>query len=700
NDFTQLLWSSYFGGTKNDACNSVKLDGNGNVFIAGGTSSNNLTNTTGAYSPTYNGGESDGFLAKISSNGQMLLQTTYIGENLYDQAFFVELDENDKVYTVGQSAGGNFFVHPQSYSNAGSSQFVAKLNNDLTALERSTVFGTGSANIDISPSAFLVDVCGNIYVSGWGANILQTSPIGNMPTTSNAFQSSAPNGFDFYLVVFERDLEGLLYGTYIGGSQANEHVDGGTSRFDKNGVVYQSVCAGCGGVSDFPTTTDAWSSQNLANNCNNLVFKFDFELIPKAEFFVDMELGCAPFTVDFSNFSTSDDDFVWDFGNGNLDSTTFEPSILYDTPGTYDVFLYVTDTVCLITDTAQVTITVDEPIQLDMPADVALCSPEELTFIPNTFGTANQFVWSSNLNFSDTLNDDLTDSVLIVNPSTDQSYYLSVGDGACNTIDSVQVMFTSAAMELTGDINLCKDEVGSFNVQSLDPNLTLSNFDWSPDSVIVSGEGTNEIDAQFTTSQYVYVEVDVSNGCHLYDSIWVNVSFIAASDVLAIASDTIVPSGTAVNLSALPNGNYNYSWSPTGGISDPNQQNLTVEIFEDITYTVSVSDGICTRTDDVVLKAFTYVCGEPFVFVPNAFSPDGDGENDILFVRSNIVSELTFKVFDRWGELVFESNDITRGWDGTFQGKLLDPDTYDYYLEAYCIDGSQEIIKGNITLIR
>ena len=113
-----------------------------------------------------------------------------------------------------------------------------------------------------------------------------------MPVTPDAFQGVLPKGFDFYLLVIERDFGGPdpLYGSYIGGSSANEHVDGGTSRFDKNGVVYQSVCGGCGGFSDFPTTPGAFRS-NSATNCNNLIFKFDFELIPNAEFTVDNNLA-------------------------------------------------------------------------------------------------------------------------------------------------------------------------------------------------------------------------------------------------------------------------------------------------------------------------------------------------------------------------------------------------------------------------
>ena len=71
----------------------------------------------------------------------------------------------------------------------------------MTSNIASTVFGNGSSAIHISPSAFLVDICGNIYVSGWGANILQATPLNGMPVTPDAFQGTPPNGFDFYLIV-------------------------------------------------------------------------------------------------------------------------------------------------------------------------------------------------------------------------------------------------------------------------------------------------------------------------------------------------------------------------------------------------------------------------------------------------------------------------------------------------------------------
>jgi gliding motility-associated-like protein len=700
NDFASLQWSSFYGGSNNDAVYSIKVDSSANVVFAGGTSSSDLTGTAGGYQPAYGGGISDGFIGKLIPNGQVLQQATYLGVAQYDQTFFVEIDRLDNIFVVGQSNGGNFPVVNANYSNPNSSQFIAKLEPSLDVLIGSTVFGTGSASFDISPSAFLVDICGNMYVSGWGANILQNNPLSGMPVTSDAFQQTSPNGFDFYLIVIEREFNSLLYGTYMGGSTSREHVDGGTSRFDKNGVVYQGVCGGCGGNSDFPTSPGAWSDQNLASNCNALVFKFDFNLIPNAEFTVDNSTGCAPFEVTFDNFSSESDSYVWDFGDGTLDSTTFEPTVTYNTPGTYDVALYVTDSICLITDTAFITITVTPEITIDNMASIALCSPEPIDLEANTDGGATEFIWSSSNDFSDTLNTDLSDSMVTITAPTDGYYYVMASNTGCSVIDSVEVTFTSAALSLAGDTSLCIGDQGTVLAFSGMLGITFSNFDWSADSIIVSGDGTDQVQINPISSQYLYLTADASNGCVITDSIFIGVSNINSNTIGATVSDDEVPVGTSVTLSATPTGGYIYSWIPGDGVDSPNSQTTNAYVEENTTFTVLISDGICTKQASVLVRVFDYVCEEPFVFVPNAFTPNGDNENDVLYVRSSIVEELVFRVYNRWGELVFETSDINTGWDGSFKGKKMDPDVYDYYLEGYCIDGQSFLIQGNITLIR
>ncbi len=703
NDFSALIWSSFYGGAENDGCYSVKLDPDQNIVFAGGTCSNNLPMAAGGYQTSYQGGKVDGFVVKLTPDGQNITSSTYLGTNVYDQIYFVEVDRLGDIYVVGQTMSNSFPVVGNVYVNPNSRQFITKFTPDLSDIDRSTVFGSGENTIDISPSAFLVDICGNIYVSGWGRNLLLSTPLlQNMPVTPNAFQTTPPNGFDFYLIVLERDMEDLLYGTYMGGVDSREHVDGGTSRFDKNGVVYQGVCAGCGGNSDFPTTPGAYSDENLASNCNALVFKFDFNLIPQANFSASSTSGCSPLEVTFENFSSDSSAYIWDFGDGNLDSTTFEPTIIYTEPGTYEVALYVFDPVCLITDSALVSITVFPELELEELEDQFFCNPTDITLAANSFGTANSFEWSTDAAFTDIINPNPNDSVVEHFVSSSGYIYIRLSNEGCELVDSLFVELTSAGLELDGNNYICRGDTAFIEANSTVEGLDFNSYLWTPTGIILTGQGTNQISVNPTQTQYITVTAEADNGCVVVDSILIVVSDLDPSSITASASETVVPEGTVVTISAEPDG-YTYEWFPPDGMVNPNGQQTDVIVNESTVFTVFVSDSACTGFASVEVLVIEFVCDEPFVFVPNAFTPNGDGNNDVIFAKSTIVDdteEFVFRIFNRWGEMVFETSDILEGWDGTWRGKKCKPDVYDYYLEGFCIDGQSFLIQGNITLIR
>ena len=269
-DLSSILWSTYLGGNNDDAVYDVVLDQNNNLYIAGGTNSVNFPTTTGVLSPAIHGGV-DGFITHLNATGSTILASTFIGTPDYDQTYFVELDPYGDVYTTGQTEG----LYPVSagvYSNAGSSQFIHKMNATLDTTIYSTVFGNGNRIPNISPTAFLVDTCLNVYVAGWGRclslGVFTNGNNSNMPITPNAHQSWT-DGCDFDFFVLNSTATAPAYATYFGGGMSQEHVDGGTSRFDKNGVIYEAVCAGCGGYNDFPTTPGVVSNTNNSGNCNN-----------------------------------------------------------------------------------------------------------------------------------------------------------------------------------------------------------------------------------------------------------------------------------------------------------------------------------------------------------------------------------------------------------------------------------------------
>ncbi len=278
-----ILLSTYLGGSGYDAAYGLRVEGD-NFYVTGGTLSSNLPNSSLS---VYKGGV-DGYIAMYNQSGVVIThqKTIYVGTLNYDQAYFVYTDQDKNVYVTGQTTG--LFPHlGNGYYEIGGKQFITIYDAQLNTILNQTVFGNGSLSPKLSPSAFMVDECNQIYFSGWGGAVnlghnQNTSPVSGLITTSDAFQKTT-DGSDFYLIVFDKKLSRVAYATYFGGNITQEHVDGGTSHFDESGVVYQSVCAGCGGLSDFPTTSGAHSRINngiRTNNpslggCNNAVFKFD-----------------------------------------------------------------------------------------------------------------------------------------------------------------------------------------------------------------------------------------------------------------------------------------------------------------------------------------------------------------------------------------------------------------------------------------
>lgn len=428
---SSILWSSYHGGSSVDAGYSVKLDNSDNLLVSGGTISSNLNATSGAFRSSFQGGTADGYVSKINNAGTQLIRTSYIGTSAYDQTYFVETDRFNNVYLYGQTRG----LYPVSagvYSNANSKQFIQKLDSTLSTSVFSTTFGSGSTAPNLSPTAFLVDVCGYIYASGWGGNVntswnSQAGTTFGMPVSPGAFQSST-DGSDFYFIVFGPDASFLEYATYFGGNGSAEHVDGGTSRFDKRGAIYQAVCAGCGGNSLFPTTPGVWSNTNNSFNCNLGALKFDFEINSVT---VDVSAtsisGCAPLAVQFDDIENVAVNYFWDFGDGNT-AAVKSPAHTFNQPGTYEVTLIGYDpTACVgvnLTDTSRVIINVYDEVLSSVNAEV--CDGDSY-FVGGSFQTAAGTYYDT----LTTVNgcDSVVATVLSILPNSSSTQNVSICDG-------------------------------------------------------------------------------------------------------------------------------------------------------------------------------------------------------------------------------------------------------------------------------
>ncbi len=615
-DLSSLNWSTYLGGSGDDAAYSVKVTPSGTVYAAGGTTSPNFPTTTGSLHTSYLGSPCDGFAVALSNNGSALIAGTYIGTSKYDQTYFIELDSYGFVYLLGQTSG-NYPVTSGVYSNPNSGHYITKLNSGLSSIVYSTVFGKGDGNPDISPTAFLVDNCENVYVSGWGGQVNGT--IGNtngLPVTSNAYQSGT-DGSDFYFFVLSKDAQSLLYATFFGGPQSPEHVDGGTSRFDKNGIIYQAVCAGCGGFDDFPYTPGAWSANNNSTNCNLGAVKFEFQLnsVEAHAAAQPSSIGCAPYTVNFTSNGSIGLDYFWDFGDGNT-STQANPSYTYNDTGTYAVMLVVLDTVvCNSFDTTYLTVKVVAPPLIQaagapLPPDG--CAPLLVDF-QNSSTPGINYAW----NF---------------------------GDGNTSFMNSPSHLFTAP---------------GNYSIR--------------------------------------LVAIDTSI-CQNHDTTYLSVTVF--DDALAAfqASPVYIKPGIPVHFQNQSQNSYAWVWDfgdgSTSTLENPDHTYSQVGV-----YTVCLWAKNQNGCDDTVCYDLE-VYDEPKVYIPTAFSPNGDNLNDEFVVFASGYVRTEFRIYNRWGELVFATDDLSRSWNGIYEGKPQEIGVYAWVFIGTLPDGKEEVYKGNLTLIR
>jgi len=663
NSLSTMIWSSYIGGSGNDAVYSMAVDDkDGNVYVAGGTSSTNFPTTTGSYQPAYNGGNCDGFITKINKNGSNIIYSTYYGSNAYDQVYLLQRDKLGYVYVYGQTkATGNTFIHNALWNTPNGGMFISKLGPQLDTLVWSTAFGTGTGMPNLSPTAFLVDLCNNIYLSGWGGAVNGFGGTSGLQITPNAFQSTTDNS-DFYLLVITDDASSIVYATYFGGSVSHDHVDGGTSRFDKKGIIYQSMCAGCGGHSDTPTTPGAWSQTNNSSNCNNAVFKMDFGLPVIVANFNAPPILCAPANVNFHNTSTTTSStgvtYFWNFGNGST-STLVNPSTSYTQSGIYDVLLIVSDTgSCNISDTITKQIVIlsnsigtlapDTICKGDFTQIGILPLPDPNTtynWIPGTnlsatnvpnpiasplnttqymllisngvctdtlhqtvyvenlianagndtivcqgsvtlHATANHpvlsYQWSSNHNFTDTLNIFPSSNSINVSINGSTTYYILVKDLHCSSIDSVHVTVSQVDITTSLPTTICLGNNTTLNAYNQNP-LNPLTYSWQPASSIISGSNTSSpLVGPQTNTTYTVTATD-QYGCTKTASVPVNVTSLSSNQTIQNAICNGICNGTIFISPSGGTSPYNFIWN--NGQSNPNIDSLCAG-----SYTVTVTD--------------------------------------------------------------------------------------------------------------
>lgn len=741
-----ILFSTYFGGKSDDACYVISVrPQDGNIYVAGGTastSSNTAEQLPGSRAGTLGAtpfGDIDGFVTILAPDGSSIIKTSYIGtgpasgqSTSIDEVYGLKFDNNGFPYIMGQTTG-TWQVINAAWSQANGKQFIAKLRPDLSGYVYSTMFGKGQAVPDISPVAFLVDRCENVYVSGWGGTISGYSNAGvlGLSTTPDALKPVADpggdgRGWDFYFFVLKKDAASQLYGSFFGqnGDLFPDHVDGGTSRFDQDGVIYQAICASCGNNGPFPTyPSDVWAPRKGGGaNCNLAMVKIAFNFAGTAGQVrasingVPRDTsGCVPLTVDFVDTIQQATLYEWNFGDGTPSFYTTKPdtSHTYTQIGLYRVMLVAIDSSkCFPRDTTYTTIKVGNnratvgftPVKLSPPCDTFRYRFDNTSTAPPGIPfSATSFTWD----FGDNSAKVVAGSNSVFHTYANVGSYvvkLLLNDTAyCNSpetyVDTLRVAANVKAVFAT-PAKGCAPYDAFFNNQSVGGSRFIWDFGDGTTATSPPASPTHRYDNPGTYTVRL-IAID-SNTCNIIDSTRFTIT-IAATPTAGFSASPQPPQLNMpisfTNLSSADAIRFKWLWGDGDSLFTTSRGIIKHEFNATAKYNVCLTAYNAAGCEATACNQVSNVT-EPAVDVPNAFTPQSGDINSKVYVKGFDIAKMKFTIYARWGEKVFETEDRRIGWDGRYKGQLVPMDVYAYTLEGEFLDGRKFRKTGDITLIR
>ncbi|MCO5287652.1 MAG: PKD domain-containing protein [Chitinophagaceae bacterium] len=402
--------------------------------------------------------------------------------------------------------------------------------------------------------------------------------------------------------------------------------------------------------------------------------------------------ACANLPVRLSGIIQSTDAIglmQWELSNGAR-AVGKDFDYVFTQPGTYQI-RFITGTVNGCYDTANHTITIKPSPTIKASQDLTICK-----------GTSAQLSVSGAIRYEWTPLQGLSCydcATPIASPDISTPYivagYNSIG---CPDYDTVHItVIPPLKLKTSGNDSICIGQSANLLVSG------AASYKWSPSVALSSTVISNPVANPSTTTTYRVIGYDGHN-CFT-DTAFITVA-VGKYPTIDLGPDQTLPTGTMLPLkSVVENGPVKkWMWTPATDLDCANCPEPIAHIKKDITYAVEITSVYnCKATDTIQIKVF---CKSAQVFIPNAFTPDGDGINDILMVRaSGIASVKSFRVFNRWGQLVFERNNFapnepTFGWDGRIRGVIQPPGVYVYTAEVICENGISYTYKGNTTILK
>ena len=571
-DLSKIIWSTYFGGTGDESGNSIQTASTGEVFITGGTTSSSLP-----INSTFNGGIADGYVLKISKGTPQILSGKYVGTPEFDQSYFVQLDNDNDVYLFGQT-DGDFPITPGKYGVPNSGQFIAKYTNNLSSLVWSTTIGAGTGEIEISPTAFSVSRCADIYITGWGGKVnvqnskAKFSSAVNFPITDDAFQKTTL-GDNFYLGVLSKDATKLKYGSYIGELNTSyNHVDGGTSRFSKTGGIYHAVCGGCGAqINGFTTTPGVVSTTNNSSNCNLAAFKFELNKTKAIASFTS-ESACIDTPVKFKNTSLNANKFQWIL-NKKVISIENEPTHIFSDSGNIVLTLIAIDsTGCMDPDTTSISIKIIGGTTEITEPEIAICPNNEVKIQAKK---GDEYAWFPAEFVTDSTSQITTTTKL----ATSKDFKVTSKEGCFTTIQTFPVKVYPNNSLLTKNQEICRGTTLQLKASG------GYTYNWFP-TTYLDKSNVSSVQCKADSSITYYVTITTQDNCSKKDSVRITV---IQPDARIVQKDTVtICQNSSLLLNFLNCSDINIS--PNIWVTPKSKTLYSVTPFTDINYELSYSN--------------------------------------------------------------------------------------------------------------
>ncbi|MES2680193.1 MAG: gliding motility-associated C-terminal domain-containing protein [Bacteroidota bacterium] len=675
------LWGTYYGGTGNDYLWNSEIDGSGFVYVTGMTWSATGISTPGSHQPAH-GGVVDALLVKFDASGTRIWGTYYGGSGNEEYAY-CDLDASGNILLAGSttSSGGTIIATPCTYQDSrggGTDVFLVKFDPSGLRIW-GTYYGGTAAEFWATVT---VDISGSIYLTG-----LTSSSTGNVIATSGSHQPGYGGGTDDgFLVKFDACIPASPPNTT---SAPDLSICSGDSTVLTTsltcGINWFNTAAGGSTLA----SGSSYSTQALTGNTTFYIEELSCGPgAPRTA--VNVTIIALPLLTAVavpSVICEAQSTTITASGAGNyawLSDSPFLPAgnSIVSTPTATSIYTVSgSDGTCFGTSTVIVKV-IPNPQIISVNSSQNVCRGSSITL---RVSGADVYTWlPSNILSSN------SGSVVAFTPTASIIFTVTGSNNQGTLSCSSQTTMSVGLLEypnafVSENTSIC--EGGNTILQAGGGN----NFSWQP-AAGISDPNHYAVLVSPVVSTLYSVTVSNGNGCGRVVSVMVKVH---PKPLIDAGKDTIFNLKEPMLIEAVSNANI--TWIGGEDILCKDCPSTQVFPIRKTCYLAqATSEFGCIARDEVCID----VGVEYALYVPNTFSPNNDGTNDVFFVNGFGIYDINLVIYDRWGEKLFVSNDRNTGWDGKYNGEVCDMGVYVYSIEYSSAKGKRELKTGHVTIIK